>query len=179
MPSAVRTARSASKTGFSAATSSFATSATAAISPAGGDDSVSFGIRSRSSERDRRLLQIAVGHQQDRPVRRSQRDLIGAHRGLGEVRQRDRQIVPLGVIAHHRDRILRAVIPLDSRPPRGGVDGVPKNDVSGRPRGVRVINRHRRVLQSDRAVGHHGQRLAFDPWRSHRPSRPTALHGSR
>src|SRR5256885_7510991 len=47
---------------------------------------------------------------------RSHRDLVGAHGGFREMRQRPRQIVPLGEVAHHRGGVLHAVVPLDARP---------------------------------------------------------------
>ena len=73
-------------TGFSAATSSRAASATAPESPCGGAASVSFGMCSLVVRGDGIFLQLAVGHQHHRHRRRRHGDFVGAHGGFGEVR---------------------------------------------------------------------------------------------
>ena len=61
MPSWEREARSARITGFSAATSSLAASATAPLSPCGGIERVSLGMRSFFSSCTGFFRQVAVG----------------------------------------------------------------------------------------------------------------------
>ena len=106
-------------------------------------------------------------------------DLVGPHRRLGKMRQRNRRVVPLDVVANHRRRILDAVIPLDSRPPRVGVERVSENDVHGITRDEGVVDGHRRVLQADGPVRHDRHRLAFHSEVAVGDARPTILHGSR
>ena len=78
------------------------------------------------------------------------------------MRQRDRQIVPLREVAHHRRRILHAVVPFHARHALRRVDGVAENDVDRHAVAVGVVDRHGGVLQPDRAMREHQQRLAFD-----------------
>ena len=112
---------------------------------------------------NRVFLQFAIRHQQHRPHRRRHRDLIGAHRGLGEVLQRNRQIVPFRVVADHRRGILDAVGPFPiSGVPHRGVQHVADDDVNRHAVTIGVVDRHGGVLQSDRAVGEYAQRLALN-----------------
>ena len=115
----------------------------------------------RDLVRDRIFLQPAVDDQQHRHHRRRHRNLVGAHRRLGEVRQRDRLIVPLDVVAHHGRRVLHAVRPLDARPPQRRVERVAGQDVDRHAVAVGVVDRHRRVLHADRAVTQRRHRLAL------------------
>ena len=78
------------------------------------------------------------------------------------MRQRNRRIVPLGVIADHRGGVLHGMRPLDVTASPGAVGDVAEDDVDRDAIGVGVVDRHRRVLQADRAVGHHHHRLALD-----------------
>ena len=96
------------------------------------------------------------------PPRRRHRDLVRAHRRLGEVRQRHRRVVPLRVVAHHRRGILHAVHPLHARRPHRRVERVAEDDVDRHAIAPRVVDRHRRVLQPDRPVRHDRERLALD-----------------
>src|SRR5439155_2667589 len=77
---------------------------------------------------DRSLLKIAVRNQHDRPARRRHGYLVTSHSRFAEVRQRYGQVVPFGVVGNHRGSVLRAVIPLDSRPPFGVVDRISEKD---------------------------------------------------
>ena len=110
---------------------------------------------------DRILLQAAVDHHEDRRHRRRHGNLVGAHRRLGEVRQRHRVVVPLGKVANHRRGVLDAVRPLDAWPPHGGIQGVAGEHVHRDAVAVGVVDRHRGVLQADRAVAQHGHRLTL------------------
>ena len=49
---------------------------------------------------NRVLLQLGVEREKYRPHRRRRRDLVGAHRRLGEMLERSRLIVPFGEVAH-------------------------------------------------------------------------------
>ncbi len=111
---------------------------------------------------DRSFLQVAVGHQYHRAPRRSQGDLVSPHGGLGEMRERNRQVVPFRVIANHRRCVLSAVIPLDPGPPRRHIDRIAKNDEHRRPAGEGVVDGHRGVLQTDGAVRHDRHGFALD-----------------
>ena len=112
---------------------------------------------------DRVFLEFAIYHQQHRPHEASHRDLIGAHGGLGEVRQRNRLIVPFRVVADHRCGILDAVVPFSiSGVPHRGVQGVADDDINRHAVAICVVDRHGGVLQSDRALSEHAQRLALN-----------------
>ena len=106
------------------------------------------------------LLQAAVEHDHDRRHRRGERDLIGAHGRLGEVGQRPRRVVPLGVVADHRRGVLHAVVPLGAAPDRR-VGVVAEDHVHRHAIAPRVVDRHRRMLQADRPVRHHRKRFAL------------------
>src|SRR5262249_32340251 len=102
MPAGVRAMRSQMITGFCASTSIFAAAAMA------------LGIALRRHDRrelrdmqvltvgNRILLQLGVERKEYRPHRRGRRDLVGAHRRLGEMLERSRLIVPFGEVAHQR-----------------------------------------------------------------------------
>ena len=92
--------------------------------------------------RNRCFLKIAVGDQHHRAPWRRHRYLVASHRGLGEVGQRNWQIVPFCIIADHRGCILRAVIPLDSRPPCGRVNRISENNENRYATRKRVIDAH-------------------------------------
>ena len=163
-PFGVRAARPATMTGCSAATSRFARSATADMSPAGAEVGDSFGTRSdrRSSSAIGSSWSTASAIEHDRAVRRRHRDLVGAHAGLREVSERHGHVVPLDVIAHHRGGVLHAVGPLDVTPAPAHVEDVAEDDVDGHAVGVGVVDRHRRVLEAHGSVRHHQHRLAGD-----------------
>ncbi len=76
------------------------------------------------------------------------------------MRERNRQVVPLGVIAHHGGRVHHAVIPLDARPPHGCIDRISQNDVNRDAVAIGIEDRHRRMLQPDCAVSKYSQRFA-------------------
>ncbi len=114
------------------------------------------------SVRDGIFLKIAIGHQHYGQHRRRHCDLIGAHGGLGEVRERSRRVIPLGEIAEQRRSILDTVRPLDAWPPAGGVGQVPGDQVDGNAIAEGVVDRHRRVLRADGSVQEYGQRFALD-----------------
>ena len=111
---------------------------------------------------DRFLLEGGIRHQHHGPVRRGRRYLVGAHRRLGEVRERHRRVVPLGVIADHRRGVLHRVRPLHVAAPPRGVEDVADHHVDGHAIGKGVVDRHRRMLQADGAMGHDHHRLALD-----------------
>ena len=106
------------------------------------------------------LLEITVGDQNDRRHRHGHGDLVGAHGRFGKMRQRDRCVVPLDVVANHRRRVLNAMIPFHPRPAIIGVQGIAEHDVDGNPRNERVVNGYRGVLQPNRPVGHGHHRFA-------------------
>ena len=108
------------------------------------------------------FLQHRVGHNHHRLIRRRHRDLVSAHRGFGEVAQRNRIVVPLREVAHHGGGVLHAVRPLHVAAPVVHVLDVAENNVHRHAVRVGVVDRHRRVLQADGAVRQHHQRLAFD-----------------
>ena len=110
---------------------------------------------------DRIFLKTAVEDEHHRHHRRRHRDLVGAHRRLREMRQRNRQIVPLDEVADHRRRVLHAVRPFNAGPPQRRVQVVAGHDVDRDAVAVGVVDRHRRVLDADRAVAQHRHRLAF------------------
>ena len=63
-----------------------------------------WGCAALSAIGDRVLLQLGVEREEDRSHRRRGRNLVGAHRRLGEMLQRGRLVVPLGEVAHDRAR---------------------------------------------------------------------------
>ncbi len=111
--------------------------------------------------RNRIFLEPAVDDDHHRHHRRRHRDLVGADGRLGEVRQGVRVVVPLGEVAHHRRRVLHAVRPLHAGAPHRRVERVAGEDVDRHAVAVGVVDRHRRVLQADRAVGEDRHRLPF------------------
>ena len=101
--------------------------------------------------------------QQHRRHRRRHRDLVGAHRGFAEMRAASRRVVPFDEIAHHARRHPAPNAPI--RTPRralGGVDGVADHHEDRHAVASGVVERHRGVLQADRAVRQRQHRLAFD-----------------
>ena len=151
------------RSGESAATRSFAASATAPESACGGAGERQLRHPQRAvMVGDGVLLELAVGDDHHGTVRRRHRDLVGAHRRFAEVRQRHRRVVPLRVVADHCGRILHAVHPLHSRRPQRRVERVAEHQVDRHAIAPRVVEGHRRVLQSDRPVRHHRERLPLD-----------------
>ena len=144
----MRATRPATITGFSAATSILAASCTAAESPCGGALITSLGMR-RFFSVTGSSCKRAIGDDDHRLVRRRHRDLVSAHGGFGEVSERDRRVVPLDEIAHHRGGVLHAVHPLRIAAAVVHVENVAENDVHRHAIGVAVVDRHRRVLQAD------------------------------
>ena len=71
-----------------------AASATAPESPCGGDELAEFGDVQRQVIGYGIFLQFAVGDEQHGQRGRRHGDLVGAHGGFGEVRQRSRQYRP-------------------------------------------------------------------------------------
>ena len=155
--------RSASSTGFCAATSIRAASAMAAESPSGGVNCRSLGMcTARSSaewdfpavrhrRRGARATWAASWRfcRRARPIRRS-----GA--------RRSRSIVPLDVIAHHGGGVLDAVSPFDGEMRLVASRMIADDDVNRNAVAPGVVNRHGGVLESDGAVSHDEKRLAFD-----------------
>ncbi len=74
--------------------------------------------------------------------------------------QRYRLIVPLGEIAMDRRRILHAVIPLDTGPACVGIEKITGEHHHRNSVAPGVVDRHRRVLQTDGAVRQDTHRLA-------------------
>jgi len=107
-------------------------------------------------------LELGVGDDHDRSVRRRHRDLVSPNRRLAEVLQRGWRVVPFRVVAHHRARVLHAVQPLETRLPQRRVERVAEHDVDRYSIAVCVVDRHRRVLQADGAVREDAERLSFD-----------------
>ncbi len=75
--------------------------------------------------------------------------------------QRERLVIPLDVVADHGRRVLYAVGPLHAGPTLGRVQVVARQNVDRRAVAVRVVNRHRRVLNPHRAVAQHRHGLAL------------------
>ncbi len=111
---------------------------------------------------DRVFLQFGVEREHHRPHRRGGGDLVGAHRQFGEMLQRYRLIVPLGVVAHAGRDIDRRVHPFRRRAALVGFDDGAAHDVDGHAVAPGIVHGHRRVLQADDAVADHGHRLALD-----------------
>ena len=111
---------------------------------------------------DRLLLQAGVERDHHRPVGRRHRDLVGAHERLREVLQRHRRVVPLGEVAHQRVDVLRRMEGRHARRPMRGVEVVAAHDDDRHAVAPGVVDRHRGVLQADRAVAERQQRLAGD-----------------
>ena len=76
--------------------------------------------------------------------------------------KRDRVIVPLDVIAHHRGGVLHAVEPLGAGTPEGQIQRVAEDDEHRHAIAPGVVNRHGSVLQSDSPMRQDKKRLAFD-----------------
>jgi hypothetical protein len=111
---------------------------------------------------DRVLLQLGVEREQHRAHGRRGRDLVGAYRRLGEMLQRGRLVVPLDEVAHDRGGVDRRVDPFDPGRALVRLDDVADHHVHRHPVAPGIVQRHAGVLQADRAVADHGDRLAFD-----------------
>ncbi len=111
---------------------------------------------------DHLLLQARVERDQHRAVRRRHGDLVRAHHRLREVLQRDRRVVPLGVVAHQQTDVLRRVEGRHARRPVRGVEVVAADHDHRHAVAPGVVDRHRRVLQPHRAVAQRHQRFAGD-----------------
>ena len=96
--------------------------------------------------RNRRLHQGAVEHDDDGLSRRRHGDLVGANGGLREMRQRDGEVVPLGIVADHGGRVLGAVIPLHAGAPLVGVNGIANHNDNRRPARPGIIDAHGGML---------------------------------
>ena len=116
----------------------------------------------RRSVRHGALLQLRVRDDDDRAVRRSHRDVVRSDHRLPEVRQRDRRVIPLDVVSHHRGGILNAVQPLEAWLPHCRIESVAEHDVDWHAITIRVVDGHRRVLQADGAVCEDSDRLPLD-----------------
>src|SRR5439155_1110235 len=68
---------------------------------------------------------------------------------------------PLGEVTNDCGSVLSAVVPL-RRTPDGAIDIVADDDVHRYAITPRVVDGHRGVLQTHRAMREHGERLAFD-----------------
>ena len=109
---------------------------------------------------DRLFLQVDVAVDEHRLHRRRRRDLVGAHRRLGEVLQRHRIVVPLHEIAHQQRGILHRVVPLGAGAALHRVQPVAREDHHRRAVDPGVVDRHRRVLHADAAVDERPHGLA-------------------
>jgi hypothetical protein len=116
----------------------------------------------RVAFRDRVFLQLGIERQHHRRHRRRHRDLVGAHRRLGEMLQRGRLIVPFDEITDHGARIDRRMHPFSAGAALVGLDDIAAHDDDGHPVAPGVVHRHRGVLQANHAVANHGHRLALD-----------------
>ena len=76
--------------------------------------------------------------------------------------QRDRLVVPLGEVAHHRQRVLRGVRGRHAGQAVGGVHVVAAHHDHRHAVAPGVVERHRGVLHADRAVEQQAHRLAGD-----------------
>ena len=92
------------------------------------------------------FLYIHIGSNHHRRKRRGQRELAAAYRGFSETLQRYRLVIPLDVVAHQIPRILHAVIPFDSRPPRIGAQAVTSKYHHRHAVAPGVVNTHGCVL---------------------------------
>ena len=108
------------------------------------------------------FLQLRVEREQHRAHRRRRRDLVGAHRRLGEMLERSGLVVPLDKVAYDCGRVDRRMHPLDPGRPLVPLDDIADHYVDRNPIAPGIIESHARVLQPDRAVAHHGHGLAFD-----------------
>ena len=109
---------------------------------------------------DRLLLQTGVERDCDRSAGRRHGDLEGAHEGLREVLERDRRVVPFGEVTHQRVDVLRRVECRHARRPMGGIKIIAADDDHGHTIAPRVVDGHRGMLQTHRAVAQRHQRLA-------------------
>ena len=116
----------------------------------------------RHGLRQRAQLELVIQHDQHRLHRRGHRDLVGADRRFGERRQRDRLVVPFHAVAHDQRHVLGAVVRVHAVGARAAVVKVAGDDEHRNAIGVGVVDRHRRVLQTDVAVHDRQHRLAFD-----------------
>jgi hypothetical protein len=114
MPAWVRVQWSATITGLLASTRSCAHSATAPGSPTWA------------------FLHLGVEHQKYRGHRRRHRDLVGAHRGLAEMGERGRLVVPFHEVTDRRAGVLHRVRPLAPGRALRSIDGVADHHVDGR-----------------------------------------------
>ena len=96
--------------------------------------------------RDRIFLQLGVEREKDRAHRRGRRDLVGAHRRLGEMLQRGGLIVPLGEVAHDGADIQARMHPLRARHALVCLHDVAADDDDRHAVAPSVVDRHRRVL---------------------------------
>ena len=131
-------------------------------SPCGGIDRRELGDAQALAVGDRVLLQLGVEREKDRPHRRRRRDLVGAHRRLGEMLQRGRLIVPLGEVAHERADVDAGMQPFRARRALVRLHDVAADHDDRHAVAPGVVHRHGGVLQADDAVTRHRDRLAFD-----------------
>ncbi len=110
---------------------------------------------------DRVFLELGVEREQDRRHRRRHRDLVGAHRRLGEMLERGGLVVPLDEIAHQSGGVDGGVHPFDAGRPLVPLDDVADHDIDRDAVAPGVVQRHAGMLEPDGAVAHHRHRLAF------------------
>ena len=111
---------------------------------------------------NRLLLQTRIEGDCNGSIGRRHGNLVGAHEGLREMLQRDRRVIPLGVIAHQGVNVLRRVDGRHAGRPMCCVELVAADDNDGDPIAPRVVDCHCGVLQAHRAVAERHQRLASD-----------------
>src|SRR5262245_30055362 len=76
--------------------------------------------------------------------------------------ERYRRIVPFDEIPDDRGGILDRMHPFHTGPAHRRINRVPNDDEYRHAIAIRVVDRHRRVLQSNRAMGKHTERFTFD-----------------
>src|SRR6516225_4251199 len=88
------------------------------------------------------------------------------------MRQRERQIVPLQIVANHCCSILDAVYPFGGVNALGGIKDISGEDVYRHAVTVGVVDSHGSMLNSNSAVREYGERLVFN-------LRVSVCHGDR
>ena len=91
-------------------------------------------------------LNLGVADDEHGALGRRHRDVVGSHRGLGKMAQRQRLIIPLGVVANQRAQVLGAVHGLHTRIAPRAVGVVSDHHIDGHSIAVRVVDGHRGVL---------------------------------
>ena len=111
---------------------------------------------------NRIALHLGIADDQHRTAGRRHRDVVRAHRGLGEMAERQRLVVPLGVVANQGAQVLRAMQRLHAGPAPRAVGVIADHHIDRHAIDVGVVDGHRGMLQPDVAVDQRHHRLALD-----------------